>query len=134
MGYMVRNSRATSRSIVRQFAVVDSNPKEVEEKKNRLRAIFRDVDALTVLKILAEFSVETVCAITPVLQERRKLYRFFLKHIRNEARMNQLEITIEQEFFVQRAERAAAENESHLKRAREESERATLADQNGALK
>jgi len=129
MGKMVRSRRATSRSIMRQFAVIESNPKKLKEIKNKLRSVFGTTDAFSALNILSAFAVETVCAITPVLQERRKLYRYFLKHMRHAARMNQLEITIEQEIFIERAERAAAENEAHLKRAREDSERATLADQ-----
>ncbi len=129
MGYMLRSRRATSRSIVKQFAVIENDPKKIKAIENKLRAIFCTTDAFTALNILSQFSVETVCAITPVLQERRKLYRYFLKHIRNAAIMNQLEISIEQQIFVERAERSAAEYEAHIKRAREESEQATLADQ-----
>lgn len=129
MGYMRMSKRATSREIVKHFAVIENDQKKIKAIENKLRAAFCTTDAFTALNILSAFSVETVCAITPVLQERRKLYGYFLKHIRNAARMNQLEISIEQETFVERAERAAAESAEHLRRARENSEQATLADQ-----
>lgn len=129
MGKLIGNKRATSRDIIKQYAVITLTGQEEKDRKTRLYRAFEKTDALTTLNVLAQFSIQTICEKTTVLQERRKLYRYFLKHIRNAARMNQLEISIEQDTFVERSEREVAEQEARLKRAREESAQATLADQ-----
>lgn len=129
MGELVRHKRATSRDIVRQLAVVTLSEQEQEDLKPRLKIILKKTDVLTSLNILADVSASLVCSATNVLQERRKLYRYYLRQIRFTARTNQLEIELEQQLFVERAEREEQANREHLKRAQENSSRDTLADQ-----
>ena len=129
MGELVRHKRATSRNIVRQLAVVTLSEQEREDLKPRLKIILQKTDVLTSLNILADLSASLVCSATNVLQERRKLYRYYLRQIRFTARTNHLEIGLEQQLFVERAERDEQANREHLKRAQENSSRDTLADQ-----
>ncbi len=126
MGKLIGSKRATSRRIIKQFAVFTLTEQEEKDRNARLRIAFQNTDALSTLNVLAQFSIQEICKKTNVLQERRKLYDYFLKHIRNAARMNQLEISIEQTTFVERNERAVSQQEAHLKRAQEESAQATL--------
>ena len=129
MGQLIRHKRATSRNIVRQLAVVTLSEQEQEDLKPRLKIILKKTDVLTSLNILADLSASLVCSATNVLQERRKLYRYYLRQVRFAARTNQLEIELEQQLFVERAEREEHANREHLKRAQENSSRDTLADQ-----
>ena len=125
----VQKKKTTLRRVVEAVPMTALSEKQQSEWTNRVIKELSSLGTYTAMRLLAEVTIRIINRDVRVMQERTKVYRYYMKLIRAVAEANNIDIKLRQNKAIYEAERAAAVQEEHLREARENSERATLADQ-----
>lgn len=125
----VQKKKTTLRRMVEAVPMTALSEKQQSEWTNNVIKELSSLGTYTAMRLLAEVTIRLINRDVRVMQERTKVYRYYMNLVRAYAVANNMDIKLRQNKTIYEAERAAAVQEEHLREARENSERATLADQ-----
>jgi hypothetical protein len=125
----VQKKKETLTTIVKAVRMQAMSEHQQYEWENRVITQLSSVGTYTSMRMLADVTIRIINKDVRIMQERTKIYRYYMKLIRAVAEANSMDIKLRQNKVIYEIKRAAAVQEQHLREARENSEIATLADQ-----
>jgi hypothetical protein len=125
----VQKKKETLTTIVKAVRMQAMSEHQQYEWENRVITQLSSVGTYTSMRMLADVTIRIINKDVRIMQERTKIYRYYMKLIRAVAEANNMDIKLRQNKVIYETQRAAAVQEQHLREARENSEIATLADQ-----
>lgn len=129
MAKKVQKKKTTLKTMVEAVPMKALSEREAHEWMDRVIRQISPLGTYTAMRMLADVTIRLINRDVRIMQERTKIYRYYMNLVRSYAEANNMDIKIRQNKVIYEAQRAAVEREEHLKKARENSERATLADQ-----
>ena len=125
----VQKKKETLTTIVKAVPMQAMSEHQQYEWTNRVITQLSSLGTYTSMRLLADVTIRIINKDVRIMQERTKIYRYYMKLIRAVAEANNMDIKLRQNKVIYETQRAAAVQEQHLREARENSEIATLADQ-----
>ena len=129
MAKKVQRKKTTLKTMVEAVPMKALSEHEANEWMNRVIAQISPLGTYTAMRLLADVTIRLINRDVRIMQERTKIYQYYMNLVRAYAVANNMDIRLRQNKVIYETQKAAAEREEHLRKARENSERATLADQ-----